>query len=83
MSDKLTKRAISTLRVLLRQHGIEEGLTEAIELWMAIHWVVVPWCAEHDEQMSDVHRDIFTRYFGQDRCRLEEPARHYVIGEAE
>ena len=33
----------------------------------------VPWCDPHDEQLTDVHRDIFTRYFGKDTCRLQDP----------
>ena len=76
---KLSERSIRTLRVLLRTHGIEEGLPSAIDSWMTIHFHSMPWCAEHDEKMTDVHRTIFTRYFGKDTCRLEEPARHFVI----
>jgi hypothetical protein len=40
---------------------------------------VVPWCAEHDSPFYSVarfHAD------GND-CRLEEPARHYVVKESE
>lgn len=79
MSDAtLTKRQVRTLRVLLRQHGIEEGLTEAIKLWMAIHWVVVPWCAEHDHEW--INGRIGCGTHSEFACRLEQPASHYKIG---
>ena len=84
-----TKRQIRTLRVLLRQYGIEEGLTEAIKLWMAIHWVGVPWCDKHNAEWrtwSGIREDgsaVEGCLVRQLSCRLEEPARHYVVREAE
>ena len=48
----------------------------------------VPWCAEHDAQLLSTFHQECARYQLGDveedhLCRLEEPARHYVIGEAE
>ena len=42
--------------------------------------IPIPWCSEHDEQMTDTHLDIFARYFGVNRCVLE-PQQVYRIGQ--
>lgn len=44
---------------------------------------VVPWCAAHDERWARAKCFHAMRLQGQQimPCRLEEPARHYVIGD--
>ena len=42
---------------------------------------VVPWCAEHDSRMVEPLCCVYSAatWGGGLRCRLEEPARHYLI----
>ena len=42
----------------------------------------LPWCAEHDAEWPDEHNQCWRRdWDGGNPCRLEEPARHYVMEE--
>ena len=53
------------------------------ELLAALGAVEIPWCAGHDERWAGAKCFYAMRLQGQQimPCRLEEPARHYVIGD--
>ena len=62
----------------------EPSVAEVIE-WLIEHEAVsvVSWCAAHDERWAGTKCFYGMRLQGQQimPCRLEEPARHYVIGD--
>lgn len=59
------------------------SVTEVIE-WLIEHEAVsvVPWCAAHDERWAGTKCFHAMRLQGRAMpCRLEEPARHWTIGD--
>lgn len=42
---------------------------DCVEGWvLADGWEWMQWCGTHKEAGTEVHHDIFTRYFGRDEC---------------
>jgi hypothetical protein len=61
-----TADIMSLLSIL--EHAVREGLAS---------WV--PWCAAHNRPIPDGHTQCDHGKYTDD-CRLEEPARHIVLG---
>lgn len=64
-------------------YGMADFVLKHLDEWAA----VVPWCAEHDGPMlPELDHSVccYAYWSGHavEACRLEEPARHYMIGEA-
>ena len=52
------------------------------ELLAALGAVEIPWCAAHDERWAGERCFHAMRLQGRAMpCRLEEPARHWIIGD--
>lgn len=58
---------------------VDDILSGVSLLMQVVGAVEIPWCAEHDGPM--VVQDACNDFEIEPLCRLEEPARHWTIGD--
>jgi hypothetical protein len=90
MSEALVCGTCDGSGLVPEQHGYATEMLSCLDCQGKgrIPVAVVPWCAEHDDKWSDSPTHCYAaKVLCVDRthrpCRLEEPARHYVMREAE